>query len=282
MIYFAHNKARNAVKIGFSENLEARFKVLQTASLDPLELIGTIEGDRTAEKELHRKFKQFRINGEWFLVGPELDEFIKEMVVPLKVNGIEIKSFYLAGRLSNPNWRSKIIGNWESACSSNYKDGSCDHWTDKEMSFPVTRGSRKHYINYNGPFFAEITSGITINENYGSNGHGGYNLLSDNELVSTSCRNAIEKSDLFFAWVDSRDCFGTLVEIGYAAARKDKVIVIATSVFDDELWFAYSMANILLFESNPSSAWENLWIHASQERESSMAIFSSMGFENED
>jgi hypothetical protein len=38
-------------------------------------MVGTVEGDR--ENEFHTRFADYRISGEWFLMGPMLMEFLK-------------------------------------------------------------------------------------------------------------------------------------------------------------------------------------------------------------
>jgi hypothetical protein len=71
-VYFI--RCGDFIKIGFSEQTERRFKSLQTAAAAPLELLGTIHGER--ELELHRQFAHLRSHGEWFRAAPELLAFI--------------------------------------------------------------------------------------------------------------------------------------------------------------------------------------------------------------
>lgn len=71
----------HGVKIGYTRNLQARFKQLQIASPFPLTLIGSIETYEPQELEtyLHQYFKNNRINGEWFRLGEsEVFEFINK------------------------------------------------------------------------------------------------------------------------------------------------------------------------------------------------------------
>ena len=56
----------------------------------------------------------------------------------------------------------------------------------------------------------------------------------------------IRKADLVFAWIDSLDCYGTIVEIGYAHGRQKK-IVIAGPEFYKDLWFVYQFAGGVAF-----------------------------------
>jgi hypothetical protein len=62
--------------------------------------------------------------------------------------------------------------------------------------------------------------------------------------------NAILRADLFFAWIVSPDCFGTLVEIGFAL-RANKHIVVATPFTLDvsDHWFGVGVQTFLRAES---------------------------------
>ncbi len=263
MIYFVQNKARNAVKIGFSENLEARLKVLQTVSLDPLELIGTIEGDRDAEKELHKKFKDFKIRGEWFLMDSELKDFVRDYVAPLAILGVEIKSFYLAGKLEKLDWRDRLINEWSEGFGSINPEKESNNWNDKKVFLTITRGDREFKIQYTGPFRISKNEGFSEDAPHMYHDEvvdlcGKYSKI-DHAAVAINCVSALSKSDLVFAWIDSRDCFGTLVEIGYASAFKDKVVVVATPEFDRELWFACAIADRFIVAPTPVRAWNLMW-----------------------
>jgi nucleoside 2-deoxyribosyltransferase len=64
--------------------------------------------------------------------------------------------------------------------------------------------------------------------------------------VAIECARAIARSDIVFVYLNSPDCFGSLVELGYAkAARKFVYLVVddqATWDWDD-YWFAEQFAN---------------------------------------
>lgn len=63
-VYFLEGES--CIKIGFSANPEARIKHLQTASSGAIKLLGTIAGERWAEKALHKRLAPYRRRGEWF------------------------------------------------------------------------------------------------------------------------------------------------------------------------------------------------------------------------
>jgi hypothetical protein len=74
-VYFLQPQGRPTaeVKIGFSErSIVARLKNLQTASPEPLTFLAAIPGTRETERELHRRFAEVRVCGEYFVAAPVL------------------------------------------------------------------------------------------------------------------------------------------------------------------------------------------------------------------
>ena len=76
--YFVRDGNDGLIKIGKSEvgSLEYRIQALQTGNPRPLLIVGIIIGN--VEKELHRKFKRYKVSGEWFRAGPNLVAYIAE------------------------------------------------------------------------------------------------------------------------------------------------------------------------------------------------------------
>jgi hypothetical protein len=66
MIYFTQDTLTKAIKIGYSKNPKKRRSGLQTASQNPLILLGEIHGGLEDERWYHDKFAQYCIQGEWF------------------------------------------------------------------------------------------------------------------------------------------------------------------------------------------------------------------------
>jgi hypothetical protein len=77
MVYFI--KVNNRVKIGYSSNMSKRFLSLKTSNpySNEIELLLLIDGEKSYEKKLHKKFSDVRICGEWFLYSSEIKDFIK-------------------------------------------------------------------------------------------------------------------------------------------------------------------------------------------------------------
>lgn len=87
MVYFLYNG--ESVKIGHSKNPKKRVKQLQTGSSSRILLLGSIEGGKELEKELHKKFNYIRIKNEWFLPHEDLVEYINENIIENKYINIE-------------------------------------------------------------------------------------------------------------------------------------------------------------------------------------------------
>lgn len=78
-VYFIINDKNKLCKIGFSMNPIDRLKSVQTGCPYPLRLYRQIEGTYSLEKELQRKFQQYKSNGEWFFIKDRLFDYLKEL-----------------------------------------------------------------------------------------------------------------------------------------------------------------------------------------------------------
>ncbi|MDD2324499.1 MAG: GIY-YIG nuclease family protein [Alphaproteobacteria bacterium] len=69
------------IKIGFSRAPNDRIIQLQTGNSRKLAIMGWVEtADQSHEKQLHKKYEKYRLNGEWFSIEPwnVLDELKTE------------------------------------------------------------------------------------------------------------------------------------------------------------------------------------------------------------
>jgi Meiotically up-regulated gene 113 len=73
--YFVLSQKLEAVKIGKSRQPVKRVEALATSNPDRLVLLGAVEGD--CEREFHDRFAEYRINREWFGLGPRLRELLE-------------------------------------------------------------------------------------------------------------------------------------------------------------------------------------------------------------
>jgi len=79
MIYFIENIETKHIKIGFTTDVKNRLGQLQTSSPHELRILTVCEGSDKMEKELHSKFNDSRIKGEWFNPNKDILEYIKSL-----------------------------------------------------------------------------------------------------------------------------------------------------------------------------------------------------------
>jgi hypothetical protein len=78
-VYFIAQGEGGPIKIGYTTKKATwRLSELQVASPQPLVLLAVIQGDREVEVELHTRFADLRIRGEWFERGDALMDFIED------------------------------------------------------------------------------------------------------------------------------------------------------------------------------------------------------------
>lgn len=83
VVYFVRDG--DFVKIGYSVDVLARIKTLQTSTTRELRLIHYVPGRQSDEAAFHRRFKEYRRQGEWFVLAGELAEFLSEYDPWIKV-----------------------------------------------------------------------------------------------------------------------------------------------------------------------------------------------------
>ena len=77
MIYLIYCSKTKTCKIGYSYNPDNRLKELQTGNPYHLELITTVPGDISIEKDIHSKFNHLKLKGEWFNYTQEIKDYFK-------------------------------------------------------------------------------------------------------------------------------------------------------------------------------------------------------------
>jgi DNA-binding XRE family transcriptional regulator len=71
MVYLISHEDKY-LKIGHTNDINNRLSQLQVSTPIKLKLIHLIKGGVNLEKELHQKFQDLRVNGEWFVYDAEI------------------------------------------------------------------------------------------------------------------------------------------------------------------------------------------------------------------
>lgn len=79
LVYFIQALDGGPIKIGKAVDQLARLKELQTASSKRLHILATMDGGRAQESALHKRFKQYRLSGEWHEPADELVGFVASL-----------------------------------------------------------------------------------------------------------------------------------------------------------------------------------------------------------
>lgn len=158
---------------------------------------------------------------------------------------------YLAGKITKNGWRHDIVPGLRDA--GRYELGFYGYDKIEKITWPILYGRMVNGHDYTGPYFVSCDHGCFHGKGrdsgpahgWGDEGYCGYGAGDDTKKFVTSlCRRAIEGSDLLFAWIDSPDCYGTLVEIGIAFAlhKKIRIAFRRDMPWTEDFWFAASLS----------------------------------------
>ena len=78
MIYFV--RCGDWIKIGMAQNVIERVQSIQAHNPYPVKLLAVCKGYRAKEGALHRRFKNERRRGEWFVLSERLTAFIRRQI----------------------------------------------------------------------------------------------------------------------------------------------------------------------------------------------------------
>ncbi len=171
-------------------------------------------------------------------------------------------NIYLAGKISKNDWRHGIVPGLRETLIAGDKEPT--EWPT-EVAFEVE--NVKHI--YVGPFFMCCDHGC----GHGRNEHGlGMELRGCMDALAVwgpkvhdmpwrarhevfrRCGQAIRACDLFYVWLDQRDAYGTLVEIGIARMMSKKICIASPRSFDtDDFWFAVQASDRTITSENPAT-----------------------------
>lgn len=180
-----------------------------------------------------------------------------------KPTGLNI---YLAGKISKNCWRHGIVKGPMAGL------GSCGDSLPFENPPEIVPSSIFGLHHFTGPFFIGCDHGCFHGrQTHGAIPNKGFQLgaaeLSSPQIKAWArCMKGIRLCDLFFAWIDSDDCHGTLAEIGYAAGiGKFVSVFFDASKNTNALWFAKQFATIHAFAAGDPESALDLAIHNYQE-----------------
>lgn len=77
------------IKIGHSKQVEKRLNVLRMQSGRNITLVAVFPGAQRQEASLHQRFKDYRVQGEWFRNEGRLKEFLKRPMQNLHAHFLE-------------------------------------------------------------------------------------------------------------------------------------------------------------------------------------------------
>lgn len=118
MVYFiTYENLPQFVKIGYTDDMAQRVRQYSTYNPSPVVVLKTEDGGREEEKLFHKRFSQYRTNGEWFFLTNEIKDYIyadkltrKAMsILPGKITELKGKSGYYV-QVSVPNHLRKKTG----------------------------------------------------------------------------------------------------------------------------------------------------------------------------
>jgi very-short-patch-repair endonuclease len=195
---------------------------------------------------------------------------------------------YLAGKITAHGWRDAIVNQcWveEGSVQANDEGTGIDFACMDPLPMPVVWTLRvsEHY-DITGPFFVgcdhscthgestHATAGGCVQPHRGIARHG----------IRGLCLDAIDRSDIVFAWLDDYTAHGTLGEIAHANAKGIYIVLAVPpcpteNVYGSELvegfgmeitcdciihgeqWFVAGMANHIIQADDATTAW-NQWM----------------------
>lgn len=155
-----------------------------------------------------------------------------------------MKNLYIAGKINKHDFRrqdetlKKILNQFD------------DKSELSTLSDILSRGhcSLNNSVDYIGPFPSQMShASDTYRQGlHGSRMYDKSDLNDTRERVQGICQEGIKMCDVFFAFFekDSGTAYGTVAEIGYAKALGKKIII--AGEYNDDLWFAYAMADFVI------------------------------------
>jgi hypothetical protein len=179
----------------------------------------------------------------------------------IRVHGIPPKPLiYFAGKISKHDWREAVLGAGRPGAVNNDSDSNMP-----ELWNPCWHNDCVTFF-YGGPFFVACDHGC----GHRLNAHGANGGLTSSTCINDDIAELHQKvwdtngarillANLVFAYINEVDCFGTLVEIGIAAASNKAIFLALGPDLSNEqcadLWMAQTAA-IRVYHGTAEFAWQ--------------------------
>ena len=193
----------------------------------------------------------------WYLPDfwlPDINTWVEVKPDTAKISTEPLKIFCagkVGGHIHNADWRYELLADDE------------DFFFDSQREY--TRNPVNTQLNmifgckYTGPFSYD---------GLGGHGSGNPNVFDNHgdehpDFVVADCQKRIRSSDVVFAWIGSTDCYGTLVELGYAAAYNKPIWIGSppnnSGLMGGDLWYAFATASRIRVAPTPQEAFSALY-----------------------
>ena len=134
----------------------------------------------------------------------------------------------LVGKISRVDWRHAIVRSLPNALEN----------LDPSNGWPILERSIHGVHDYSGPYYKNLTQ----------------EEKAEGKVAKTHrlCLEAIDASDLIYAWVDDPTCYASYFELGYAHAKGKYTVVAYPPKFDrSELWFTSCCVDLIIETPKP-------------------------------
>ena len=156
---------------------------------------------------------------------------------------------YLAGKISDNDWRNGIIKTRGIYPSDESKTTNGDVYTGPyfiSCDHGCYHGDSTHGLLDNGfcgsgdsrAIESEMCYKFDVCDDHG--GHYGISETKTKNTIPKLCLSWIDDCDVLFAWIETKDSFGTLAEIGYAYGK------------GKEIWIGYSNKIVMGYADRPT------------------------------
>jgi Bacterial RNA polymerase, alpha chain C terminal domain/Nucleoside 2-deoxyribosyltransferase len=157
---------------------------------------------------------------------------------------------YLAGKISHDDWRTQVLG---------HRVGSVIE--EEELLDPAHTIAYPRFI-YGGPFFVACDHSCA----HRPGNHGALSSCvheTERRKIWDINRLRLAAADCVFAYIDSPDCYGTLIELGLATAKEKPVYLAFSGGLSvqqvDDFWMAHTChtSKALIYRGAPVDAFNH-------------------------